>query len=163
MNRNDNIYIGVPTTTPDIFLMTTNNEPNTIQFTLNGEVVIKVNSDGFFWRGNLVETDKEIYERFKEFLEISEPPKPKAFNNDIYESTISLLKQALLFYSNPNNYIGDSSPMAFDKGFQAKYALQQITQLEIMQATMAIDYSNLKIEEPLTNIEDITQIIKDNL
>jgi len=163
MNRNDNIFIGTPTTTPDILIQLSGLEADTLTFTLKGEVLIKVNSTGFYWRGNLVENDKEIYERFKEFLELSKPPKPKPFNGDLYESTILLLKQALLFYSNPNNYNGNSSPIAFDKGFQAKYALQQITQLEIMQATMAIDYSNLKIEEPLTNLEDIAQIIKDNL
>ena len=53
--------IGVP-------LMSADEEPS-FTFTLDNEEVIKINKEGFFWKGNLVEEDKEIYQRFKEWLD----------------------------------------------------------------------------------------------
>jgi hypothetical protein len=43
-------------------------ETDTISFCLQNEVVIKITKEGFFWKGKLVENDKEIYQKFKEFL-----------------------------------------------------------------------------------------------
>ena len=84
-----------------------------------------------------------------------------------YQSLLLLAKQALMFYANSWNYqdkISNPSPIAFDDyGSQARFVLQQMQQLELMQANMINDFNNIKFEEPLTNIEDITQIIKDNL
>ena len=44
-------------------------EGNSISFYLgtNNEI-IKITKEGFFWKGKLVENDKEIYQKFKEFL-----------------------------------------------------------------------------------------------
>ena len=44
-------------------------EANNIIFYLEDEEVIKVSPEGFFWKGNLVEEDKEIYKKFKEWVD----------------------------------------------------------------------------------------------
>ena len=43
-------------------------EPNNFTFFLKGEEIMKITPEGFFWKGKLVENDKEIYQKFKEFL-----------------------------------------------------------------------------------------------
>lgn len=42
--------------------------PTNFTFFLKGEEVMKISPEGFFWKGKLVENDKEIYQKFKEFL-----------------------------------------------------------------------------------------------
>jgi hypothetical protein len=90
-------------------------------------------------------------------------------DNEQYEGLLMLAKQALMFYANENNYTyfelvtGSFSRIGLDKGFQAKFVLQQIEQLEQQKIVMVNDFSNIKFEEPITNPEDIMQIIKDNL
>jgi len=88
-------------------------------------------------------------------------------NNGIEEQYISLLtlaKQALIFYGNSWNYqdkISNPSQIAFDDyGSQARFALNQIAQLELMQNTMALEYVNetMKLAET-ENPEDIEKIL----
>jgi len=64
MNNNDNIKIGL---TPEL-------DANNISFTIKAdtdmpEELIRINPDGFFWKGKLVEEDHEIYLRFKEWMD----------------------------------------------------------------------------------------------
>ena len=89
-------------------------------------------------------------------------------NEEQYQSLLTLAKQALMFYANENNYTfgmvaGNFSQIELDKGFQAKFALQQMEQLEQLNFTMISDFSTIKFEEPITNIEEITKLIKDDL
>ena len=44
-------------------------EDNTIVFSIDNEEVIKIDKEGFYWKGELVEHDWEIYDHFKEWLE----------------------------------------------------------------------------------------------
>ena len=46
-------------------------EANNIVFHIDGNEVIRLNEDGFHWRGKLVEEDKVIYLRFKEWLDFA--------------------------------------------------------------------------------------------
>jgi hypothetical protein len=41
-----------------------------IVFLIGGDEVIKINEEGFFYKGNLVESDKEIYYNFKEWVDL---------------------------------------------------------------------------------------------
>jgi len=84
------------------------------------------------------------------------------------EGVVALMKQALLFYANERNYMGyfngkelESSSIGSDNGFQARFVLKQLEDQEKAEADMNIDWTNFKELE--TNLEDITQIIKNNL
>ena len=46
-------------------------ETNNIVFSIDGNEAIRLNKDGFHWRGKLVEEDKVIYLRFKEWLDFA--------------------------------------------------------------------------------------------
>jgi hypothetical protein len=46
-----------------------NLKPNNIVFKLQNKEIIRINPEGFFWKGKLIAEDKEIYLKFKEFLE----------------------------------------------------------------------------------------------
>ena len=46
-------------------------EPNTIVLSIDGEEIIKVDEEGFHYKGNLVENDKEIYHNFKEWVDLA--------------------------------------------------------------------------------------------
>lgn len=46
-------------------------EDNTIVFSIEAEEVIKITKDAFYWKGELVEHDWEIYDHFKEWLEVA--------------------------------------------------------------------------------------------
>lgn len=46
-------------------------EPNTIVLSIDGEERIKINQEGFYYKGNLVENDKEIYNNFKEWVDLA--------------------------------------------------------------------------------------------
>ena len=41
--------------------------PNSIIFTVKKEEMMRISEEGFFWKGNLIENDKEIYSIVKEF------------------------------------------------------------------------------------------------
>jgi hypothetical protein len=51
------------------FIVKPDYEANDIVFYVgqNNEMM-RINKEGFFWKGKLVENDKEIYQKFKEFL-----------------------------------------------------------------------------------------------
>lgn len=84
------------------------------------------------------------------------------------EGVIWLLKEALKFYADSENYKGyfngkelEPSLIGVDSGHQARFALQQLEDQQKTENEINIDWTNFK--EPDTNLEDITQIIKDNL
>jgi|GEM_PF-6857498 len=53
----------------DNFVLLTYNPPiNSISFNLKNQEVMRITEEGFFWKGKLVENDKEIYQQFKKFL-----------------------------------------------------------------------------------------------
>lgn len=56
-------------------------------------------------------------------------------NDEQYENLIELLKQALLFYADKENYLfykKKDAPIALDEGSQARFALEKIN--EIMES-----------------------------
>lgn len=55
MENNKNIEIGT-------------HRPTSVVFGLDDEEIIKLSKEGFFYKGNLVENDHEVYERFVEWL-----------------------------------------------------------------------------------------------
>lgn len=84
------------------------------------------------------------------------------------EGVIALMKQALKFYADSENYKGyfngkdlEPSLIGVDSGHQARFTLKLLDDIEKTEADMEIDYTNFV--EPDTNLEDITQIIKNNL
>jgi hypothetical protein len=48
-----------------------NDLPYNFVFRMKNEEIMKITPEGFFWKGKLVENDKEIYQNFKEFLNMS--------------------------------------------------------------------------------------------
>jgi hypothetical protein len=91
--------------------------------------------------------------------------------NDInqYKNVLELLKQALLFYANENNYKYNegSSPIDLDEyGFQARFALEQLKKLEELEKNLENDYENItntinennNQEELLKTIENLKNI-----
>jgi hypothetical protein len=52
----------------DTVLTTETFAPTFFSFFLKKEEIMKITPEGFFWKGKLVENDKEIYQKFKEFL-----------------------------------------------------------------------------------------------
>lgn len=82
------------------------------------------------------------------------------------EGMIELMKQALLFYADKSNYNTHNGTIVpkishDDYGSQARFALKQLDDQQKAEGEMNIDWTNFV--EPDTNLEDITQIIKDNL
>lgn len=43
--------------------------PNEIIFRIGDQETIKIDKDGFYWKGEMVEVDMEIYEKFNEWLD----------------------------------------------------------------------------------------------
>ena len=84
-----------------------------------------------------------------------------------YQSLVELLKQALLFYGNENNYpkivciTGDdstktgnnSSQIEIDRGSQARFALDKINEVKKNNQKMLDDYVNLS-EKMIDSAED---------
>ena len=71
-------------------------------------------------------------------------------NNEQYENLITLLKQALEFYSNENNYKEnfngkniEPSLMIIDNGSQARFALKKIEELDVLNQDIENDYKNM--------------------
>ena len=50
-------------------MLSADTELNNIIFSIENEEIIKIAPTGFYWKGNLVEEDKEIYERFKNWVD----------------------------------------------------------------------------------------------
>lgn len=54
---------------PMISLNDSDLEPNNIVLQIGGKEYIRINEKGFYWVGTLVEEDKEIYKKFKEWMD----------------------------------------------------------------------------------------------
>lgn len=87
-------------------------------------------------------------------------------NEEKYKILIELLKQALLFYGNKENYLfyrDKDAPIALDEGHQARFALKQIEELDEINEKIKSDYNDLindvkKEESPENLIKLITKI-----
>jgi hypothetical protein len=73
-------------------------------------------------------------------------------NNEDYENLIEVLKQALLFYDDKNNYsirpnTNDPLPLIMiDGGSQAKFALEKINEIRLVHDEMEADWENILIK-----------------
>ena len=130
-------------------------EGNNITFNLSKEIppeVIKINSQGFFWKGKLVEEDKEIYNRFNEWLTRARTldANHKYSTVEEYQSLVELLKQALRFYANKStygHYMGNPSSIDLDEwGSQARFALEQAEKIEKANLQIQEDYNKLVVD-----------------
>ena len=54
---------------PMISLNDSDLEPKNIVFQIGGREYIRLNEKGFYWVGTLIEEDKEIYKKFKEWVD----------------------------------------------------------------------------------------------
>lgn len=89
-------------------------------------------------------------------------------DNEKYLNIIELLKQALLFYANKENYLSyedKNTLIMLDKGSQARFALKQIEELDEINEKIKYDYNDLindvKKEESPENIVNLINKIKD--
>lgn len=89
-------------------------------------------------------------------------------NNEQYENLISLMKEALKFYANSDNYYPSAefelSSMLKDSGSQARFALKKCDDLEKQLQEMVDDFEKELLN--MDNDEDIdsnlvNQILKD--
>lgn len=83
-------------------------------------------------------------------------------------NNIELIKQALLFYANEDNYNGARDIVGLvekDRGHQARFALKQIEELDDINEKIKSDYNDIindaKEEENPENILNIINKIKD--
>jgi len=61
-----------------------------------------------------------------------------------YQNIIELLKKILAFYADSNNYINTENiiaPITIDNGFQARFALDKIEELEKINQDILNDYN----------------------
>lgn len=76
-----------------------------------------------------------------------------------YQNLVSLLKQALLFYADKENYTdrGKERPILtrieIDEGSQARFALEKIKELEKMYLDTVEEFKQLSEFEAFKNIE----------
>jgi hypothetical protein len=85
----------------------------------------------------------------------------KMMNNEQYENLIALLKKALEFYGDKENYLFYShkdAPIALDEGSQARFALDKIKELQKLNDEMLEDYA--KNAEAMTNEMSDDEIMK---
>jgi len=90
---------------------------------------------------------------------------------DEYENQISLLKEALKFYADPNNYMAKtehSFPIMYkDVGHQARFALEQLKIVEEANEKIKNDYDRIiddtikLIENHPINLTDTIKNLKD--
>ena len=83
-----------------------------------------------------------------------------------YENLVELLKQVLAYYADDNTYTifntgneTKSNSIMIDKGFQAKFALQKIKELEEIYDKIDLDYLK-SIENHEITSETILKTIK---
>ncbi len=133
-------------------------DPNAIIFSFINppEEIIKINKEGFFWKGKLIQNDKEIYEKFKSWVnkahELDTQPEPKPNSIEGYQNSIELLKRTLQFYALKENYV-ISHPLnnqlfsfiEMDGGTQARFTLDKVRELDELNVKMEKDY-NAEIE-----------------
>ena len=89
------------------------------------------------------------------------------FSVNEYYNLVILLKQALLFYADKENYgESKSSPILIDRGSQAQFVLKSITDLEEMYMDTIKDHKNLSESEMLKDFsandenESLANLIK---
>lgn len=78
-------------------------------------------------------------------------------------SKIELMKQALLFYGNKENYLffkNKDAPVALDEGTQARFALKQLEDLDEMNEEMGQEYMEFFKKEAKTP-ENIMKLINE--
>lgn len=84
-------------------------------------------------------------------------------NKEEDQNIIDLLKQALAFYSNEENYNGTKdniSLIAMDRGHQARFAFKQIKELEGINKDIEAEYYKLTNEvESEDSPENLLKII----
>jgi len=145
MNNEENNNLGIKTDDPNAIVFS---------FTEPPEEIMRINKEGFFWRGKLIENDKEIYEKFKEWLttanELSKENQLSSNELDVIEENynlVNLLKTTLEFYADERNYIGpmgNIAPIDLDEhGFQARFALEKVKELEEQNKKMLEDYDKI--------------------
>ena len=145
MNNEENNNLGIKTDDPNAIVFS---------FTEPPEEIMRINKEGFFWRGKLIENDKEIYEKFKEWLttanELSKENQLSSNELDVIEENynlVNLLKTTLEFYADERNYIGpmgNIAPIDLDEhGFQARFALKNVKDLEEQNQKMQDDYDKI--------------------
>lgn len=94
-------------------------------------------------------------------------------NIDDYKNLIEVLKQALIFYANKNNYFTEkNAPITMidldEHGSQARFALSKIVEIEELYKKMNDEYIeniNQEFDEKMTN-EDFLKVlekVKNNL
>ena len=109
----------------------------------------------------MIAEDKEIYLRFKEWMDVAQFGLPK--KSDVKPDTIeelqnllALAQEALKFYANPDNYTGTKnagsccgtpySLIDADEGSQARFAIEQSKQLMMQNQKLQDDYDKLLLE-----------------
>jgi len=141
-------------------------DPNAIIFSFTDppEEIMRINKEGFFWKGRLVQEDKEIYENFKSWVAQANAlnaPKPEPKSNSIegYQNSIELLKRTLQFYALKENYMVSHpinnqlfSFVEMDGGTQARFTLDKLKEIEELNEKMEKDY-NAEIDA-LQNMND---------
>jgi hypothetical protein len=98
------------------------------------------------------------------------PPKKMTNSTEDYINQIELLKQALLFYGDKENYLfyeNKDAPIALDEGSQARFALQRLEETINLNQEMEDEYlkeirekieSNTPPENILRLIEEIKKV-----
>lgn len=141
-------------------------DPNSIVFSFTDppEEIMRLNKEGFFWKGKLIKDDLEIYEKFKSWVNqanaLSAPkPEPKPNSIESYQNTIELLKRTLQFYALKENYAVTHSLnnqlfsfVEMDGGTQARFTLDKVKELTELNEKMEKDY-NAEIDA-LQNMSD---------
>lgn len=67
-----------PSPQPVLVLEENDTEPNNIVFYIEEEETIRINEEGFYWKGEFVEDDEVIYQKFKEWIEYAHNKKQEA-------------------------------------------------------------------------------------
>jgi hypothetical protein len=142
-------------------------EANNIVFTINyskqPEEVIRISPEGFFWKGKLVQDDKEIYLRFKEwmdqaYLKILKPEPQKLNTIEELQNLVGLMQEALKFYADVRNYEGPMQTIApidsDEHGSQARFALDLAKKLADNNQKMQDEYDKLVMETESMDFSD---------
>jgi hypothetical protein len=163
------VIVGTPITIEPTY------DPNAIIFSFTDppEEIMRLNKEGFFWKGKLIQDDKEIYEKFKSWVNKAhelDTPKPKSNSIEGYQNTIELLKRTLQFYALKENYdvshpINNQlfSFVEMDGGSQARFSLDKIREIDELNEKLEKDY-NAEIDalQNITDDEILNNFLNDN-
>ena len=154
----EEVLIHVGETEDDIYEISSPEDPKNIIFNIEDEEFVRINPDGFHWKGNLVQEDKEIYDRFKLWLDMAFGQLSLLKNEE--SGVVELLKKVLGFYSHKDNYKQKTrlneeltSTIELDKGEQARQVLKLVDNLQREKEKMEQDYDKI-MEEELKNSGD---------